>query len=604
MKFVRSSAVLAAAALGTLGLSAAGGGVAAASSAAPSAGTATTTNRHINFLGVTNVGQLALTSAAPAASPKANGHELPPMGAGKPRSVSAAAVPVPNPPTTPVTLNSGGAQSFVGVTHLTQRLADNGNQFSLEPPDQGLCASGAVVVEAVNLGLQVFTEQRVALSPVIALNRFFHLPSAIDRSFTPPSFGPFVSDPRCYFDQQTARWFVTVLEIDINPLSGAFGFRSSQLIAVSQTSNPLGSYSIFQIDTTNDGSNGTPVEANCPCFGDQPRIGADANGFYISTDSFPIHGLFNSNGGEVYAVSKTGLAAAATGGPTPTLVAIHIGAITIDKFPANAVQPATTPAGGTYALNTEYFMSTPDFNGFATTGGAGAQAVVVWTLRGTSTLSSASPHLKLSLDKVASEPFAPPVNASQRPGPIPFGNLVHASSVSALSANDDRMQQVEYTGGHLFGSLNTGVGAAGTADRTAAAWFVVDPTGAGAVTAQGYVALAGGASTLYPAIGLTPAGTGAMAFSVSGPANFPSAAFIRFGPSGPSGPAHINGRGTAPEDGFTCYPPFGPSCRWGDYSAASSDGSGNIVMGTEMIPNTPRTTLANWGTFISTLRAS
>jgi len=96
-----------------------------------------------------------------------------------------------------------------------------------------------------------------------------------------------------------------------------------------------------------------------------------------------------------------------------------------------------------------------------------------------------------------------------------------------------------------------------------------------------------------------------MVFSISGPATYPSAAFMRFGPTGALGPIYLNGRGTAPEDGFTCYTKagFGPSCRWGDYSAASSDGNGNIVMGAEMIPNAPRNTVANWGTFISTLPA-
>ena len=167
-----------------------------------------------------------------------------------------------------------------------------------------------------------------------------------DFSHNPPHVGPFLSDPRCYYDAQTARWFLTVLQIDVNPFTGAFGYRSSELIAVSQTSDPTGNYGLFSFDTTNDGNGGTPSEPNCPCFGDQPRIGADAHGFYISTDSYPIHGLFNSNGGELYAMSKQGLAAAATGGPVPSLVAIHVGAVTIGGYPANAVSPPRRPKAG------------------------------------------------------------------------------------------------------------------------------------------------------------------------------------------------------------------------------------------------------------------
>ncbi len=271
------------------------------------------------------------------------------------------------------------------------------------------------MIEAVNLALRVYTESHMALTPTISLNSFFGLPPAFDSTHN--TFGPFLSDPRCYYDAQTGRWFITVLQIDVNPYSGSLAYRSSELIAVSQTSDPTGNYALFSFDTTNDGNNSTPVEPNCPCFGDQPRIGADANGFYISTDSYPIHGSFNSNGGELYALSKQGLAAAAAGtAPPPTLVAMHIGATIIDGNPANAVQPAETPQNAAYAPDQEYFLSTPDFNGFATMGGAGARAVVLWTLSGTSTLVSPTPSLTLSDAIVPSEPYAPPVNAAQQAG--------------------------------------------------------------------------------------------------------------------------------------------------------------------------------------------
>ena len=323
----------------------------------------------------------------------------------QPKSAQQPAVPVPNPPSTTVLSQTGGARGFVGLT-----AADNGavNGFDVEPPDQGLCAHNGTMFEAVNLAVRLLSENGVAQSPTVSLNSFFGLPPAVDTSHNPPTYGPFLSDPRCYYDAQTGRWFVTVLQIDVNPYTGGTAYRSSELIAVSQTSDPTGNYGLFSFDTTNDGNNNTPVEPNCPCFGDQPRIGADAHGFYISTDSYAIHGLFNSNGGELYAISKQGLAAAARGtGPAPALVAMHIGATTIDGNPANAVQPAETPQNAVYAADREYILSTPDFNGFATTGGAGARAVVLWTLSGTSTLASATPSLTLSNAIVPSEPFTP-----------------------------------------------------------------------------------------------------------------------------------------------------------------------------------------------------
>lgn len=479
------------------------------------------------------------------------------------------------------------------------------NGFDVEPPDQGLCAHSGVVLEAVNLAVRVYAEGGTALSATVSLNDFFALPPAVSSNGKNTTFGPFLSDPRCYYDSQTGRWFLTALEIDVNPYTGALGFRSSELIAVSQTSDPTGTYGLFSLDTTNDGSDGTPAEPNCPCFGDQPRIGADAHGFYISTDSYPIHGVFNSNGGELYASSKQGLAAAATGSAAPpALVAIHVGAIPIDGYPANAVQPAETPEGGSYAPNREYFLSTPDFNGFATMGGAGAKAVVLWTLSNTSTLSSATPLVSLTEAIVPSERYTPPVNARQKPGPRPLGDSLGAP-LPPISVNDDRMQQVEYVRGKVYSALNTGIGgASGTARRSAIAWFQVSPSGTGGtVTNQGYLAAAGATSLMYPAIGLTKAGLGVMTFSVSGPTIYPSAAYVPFSGSPTSTAITVVGPGSAPEDGFTCYAAegFGPACRWGDYSAASSDGSGHVVVGDEMIPNTARDPLANWGTFITTI---
>ena len=172
-----------------------------------------------------------------------------------------------------------------------------------------------------------------------------------------------------------------------------------------------------------------------------------------------------------------------------------------------------------------------------------------------------------------------------------------------LSVNDDRMQQVEYLNGQLFSTLNTGVGPYGKATRSGVAWFDVTPAGStGTVSHQGYLAAAGATTLLYPSIGLNQFGRGVLTFSVSGPRYYPSAAYALFNPAGPAGPIYLSGRGAAPEDGFTCYKKegFGPTCRWGDYTAASGDGTGRVVMGDEMIPNTARDRLANWGTYLST----
>ena len=593
-----------------------GTGVAGAATGQPSATTGQTQTQtqtqNLRYLGSVNLRQLAISHApaAGAGTKIAGPTEIrrEPEREGGRGATPPPVRPAPNAANTPVSQGSGGTSSFVGVTGLLQRQADNGNQFSLEPPDQGLCAGGGFIVETVNLAFAVYTDAGQQLTPIVSLNEFYGLGPAIDRSKNPPTFGVFTSDPRCYYDPQTKRWFHTLLAFGQNPFTGDFRAPSEELIAVSQSSDPTGGYSLFSFDTT------APKDPHCPCFGDQPRLGADANGIYISADEYSINANADGNGGRLWAISKRGLVKATDEGAsagvpqTVQVVKVALGG-KIMGFPPNAVQPATTPPGAAYASNREYFLSTPDFNGFAAAGGSGANSVVLWALSNTSSLDSATPALHLSRAILPSQPYTAPIKVPQKSGPAPLAASVK-EPLNTLQANDDRMQQVIYVGGKVYSSLNTGLGPNGKANRVGAAWFQVSPTfnnGAvgGSVTRQGYVA-ASGANFIYPAIGLTASGSGAMVGTYSGSSSFPSAAFISFGPNGPTGPILVNGPGARPEDGVTCYEAFlgdlaKAGCRWGDYSAATASDASHVVMATEFIPNTPRSSLMNWGTLVSRL---
>jgi hypothetical protein len=569
---------------------------------------------HLQYLGHTNLAGLSRAHAGTAATPRVligGSHEFrqEPEVDGGGTLTPPPIVPAPSAASRPVNRSSGGSQSFVGLTGLQQRLADNGNQFSLEPPDQGLCAARGWIVESVNLALAVYDTAGVQLLSPVSLNQFFGLGSAIDRSHNPPTFGTFLSDPRCYYDPQAGRWIHVVLAISQDPYTGAFRAPSAELIAVSQTRDPTGGYSLFSFDTTNDGSNGTPKYPNCPCFGDQPRLGADANGIYISADEYSINAAADGNGGRLWAISKKALyqatdAGASTGNPqTVDVLRVPLGA-KVDGFPPNAVQPAITSPGSVYPAGKEYFLSTPDFNGFATTGGSGARSVLLWTLSGTFSLNGAHPVLTMTRARLSSQRYSPPPLVAQKPGRIPLGNSVHEPE-NKLQSNDDRMQQVVYAGGKLYSTLTTGLGSNGKPNRAGAAWFQISPSAGahGAVTAQGYISVTG-ASFFFPAISITAAGSGAIVGSYSGPRSFPSAAFVRFAGSQPRGSVIINGPGANPEDGVTCYQSLiGGSaqngCRWGDYSAAVASDAHHIVMATEFIPNVPRSTFMNWGTLVS-----
>src|SRR5882762_5710106 len=123
-----------------------------------------------------------------------------------PNSQSAAHVPaaqVPRPVSKQVVTSNPGFGGFSGLTHFDQRTADGGNQFSLEPPDQGLCVGAGRVIEPINDVFAVYDAATGAkLSPATgatSLTLFFTGQHQIVR--TPPvRFGPFLSDPKCYFD--------------------------------------------------------------------------------------------------------------------------------------------------------------------------------------------------------------------------------------------------------------------------------------------------------------------------------------------------------------------------------------------------------------------
>jgi hypothetical protein len=163
--------------------------------------------------------------------------------------VPSTNLPAPRPANRAVRL-AQSRSGWQGLNHADQRSADNGNQFSSEPPDQGLCvgkvAGVTYVVESVNSALTVYDSASNQLIAPVSVSRFFGLPPSINR--TTGRFGPFVSDPKCYYDQATGHWFHTSLVIGLDPTTGAFTSPAYTILAVSKTSDPLGSYFIYRID--------------------------------------------------------------------------------------------------------------------------------------------------------------------------------------------------------------------------------------------------------------------------------------------------------------------------------------------------------------------
>lgn len=500
---------------------------------------------------------------------------------------------------------AGGGTSrpagFTGITGAEQAAANSA--YDLEPPDQALCSNGTDVVEAVNNAYAVYsTSGQQQLAP-IALSALFGIASE--------SAGTFTSDPRCYYDASTNRWFVVELSIPKYFSAHTHSSKSYELIAVSTGADPTGSFTTFAIDSTDQNGPG------CPCFGDYPMIGADASGFYVTTNEFSIYKP-NFNGVQLYAMSKQGLVAAATGAPAPTVV--HLGSLA-SPFPAEAVgetyhlSPALTPADGSYATGsggTEYFTMSDAFP-------VSSDLLAVYALTNTSSLSSPTPALQLSSSVVTLGQYyqfpetglAVSQRAATSSSQTPLLDYIEqqtgsAGSAGVLQADFDAVEQTTYAAGHLFTELSSAASPTASIGTTSGQWFILSPSsGPGGVSAslssEGSVGVAG-QSLLYPDVVVNGSGVGDMVFTLTGAKYFPSAAYVSFASSGPTGKIQVAGAGSGPEDGFTCYSYFVGAnyggCRWGDFSGGVAAGSA-VWMATEYVPPaSTRDFYTNWGTFI------
>src|SRR6516164_8633728 len=216
---------------------------------------------------------------------------------------------------------------FQGLNFHDQRFANGGNQFSVEPPDQGLCVGNGFVLETVNDVLQVYDAAGNALlngGQAVDLNTFYGYPPAIVR--TGPHAGergPSITDPSCLYDQAIGRFIHIALTLDHVGLTAALNGNNHLDIAVSDTGDPTGTWTIFKLPVQNNGTEGMPNH-NCNsgfCLGDYPHIGADAFGIYITTNEFAFFGP-GFYGSQVYGIGNSVL----TGGSGSVVLFNTLGA--------------------------------------------------------------------------------------------------------------------------------------------------------------------------------------------------------------------------------------------------------------------------------------
>jgi hypothetical protein len=485
---------------------------------------------------------------------------------------------------------------FNGLTHLDQQYANNGNQYSVEPPNPSIAAGNGYVLEGVNNAVQVYTASGTPLlQKPLATNQVFGLPPAIN--YDTGMSGVFPTDMRVFYDPGVNRWFI-LQRAQCCDSAGNDVNRSQIYIAVSVTGDPTGAYNNYFIDTTDS------HRAGCTygCLADFPQIGSDQYGFYISSNEYPIYwsGMASQYpiGSTIIAISKAGLAA---GVSSPVAYQFTLPYTTGYEF---TITPAVTPQGAAYSTGAggvQFFVSSlPHGGGF----------LGVWAMTNTSSLNTGNPNLLLTRIAVPTQLYSEPPVAYQRPGPLPYGSTQIPGFEPPIDTADCRVLSVVAAAGRLYAAFDALVSDSQSRSLAGVAYFVLSPTFRGALAAsvlsQGYLVVDRNNLT-RPAFGINAKGNGAIAVSLVGPDYYPSAAFAPIRPvynstgtlAGYSALLlQLSAAGAFPQDGFSGYE-GDRIARWGDYSTAVASGDGSIWMVTEYIPNAPRTKYANWGTWVT-----
>ena len=333
-----------------------------------------------------------------------------------PRSQSTAAPAATAPPQASAkalsTTSTPLLANFNGVSSRDSAVTNFGQEF--EPPDQGLCAGNGFVVEMVNSAYTVYRPNGTVVTGPFNVNGPF------DEGLT-----EFTSDPRCQYDAATHTWFASILFISADNKS------SHEDLAVNSSGDPTTPWTTYRIDTTDTGGKTGPKHPGCPCFGDQPTLGIDSSNVYITTNEFSILGP-QFNGAQIYAIAKSDLITPQPQPPSTPAHFVHFDKLSIGGTVAASVQPALTTGNAP----AEFFLNSLDPNGTFD------QRIGVWAMTNRGVVATGGKPT-LSSEVISTEAYGVPPQAEQK------------GSQTLIDSGDDRMQQVQYIGGDVWGALDT-----------------------------------------------------------------------------------------------------------------------------------------------------
>ena len=421
--------------------------------------------------------------------------------------------------------------------------AINTGGFYNIPPDPHGAVSATHLVNIVNTSIEWFRRsdgvrentQLIGFSSLTPLTLGF---------FDPLTPANLLFDPKILYDQYEDRFVAVALEkveSGSNPDSGNI---SRILLAVSDDSNPNGTWCYQAIDSKLN-------QGGVDYWADYPGFAVDEEAVYITNNMFLFNPLSGSTFPQLWIVDK---------GVTGGLYDCAISTVTVhtpDTSFGGTKQPAHVyGAGGVPGLGT-FVVS---YSGLSGGGNEFLNIIAVTDPLGTPSFTQVTPSVGDIDDIGTFMPDAPQSGTA---------DLIETNDRRALDAvwRNDALWVVAQVVPNA-GDPNAG--------EATAHWWEIDTTGApGAygVMQQGDIGgedVAAGAYTFFPSIAVNADGDTAIGFSVSADTIFAGAAYTWREIGDPAGTVQAS-EFYAPGVGPYLRTFGGPMNRWGDYSAAVVD---------------------------------
>lgn len=498
--------------------------------------------------------------------------------------------------------------SFIGQQSSATTCSYFGH--GCNPPDMALAASPQFVLQGVNTQWEVWNSAGNPQAQPASAQSFFGVPNEPNNCDSTHNNQPFMSDPRALYDPADGRFWAAMLQVEG---AQAFGvaldcpYKSVYYVAVSQTSDPTGRWNVYEFNMETD-VNGQKFAA------DYTQLGINSQAVYFSANMFGEAGGFFA---ELFEANKTQMEkgqAHFTADGFFNLRGTGPGAPASNPFLADTVQPADNVDNS--AGTSETFVDTmdgPDVEtgntcGFFPGGGGffdSCSGLVVWTMANPIGHDSGGPAPTFSGQLVASEPFLVNVPADQ-----PSCNL-------CIDSNDLRIAGTPVIrNGVLYAAWGTAIN---NGDNTShptpgIEWEQINVSANGSVSnpVSNYFSFPGDDATMYPVLMPDSAGNVTMLFERSSSTVFPETRFtVKPAASGSnfSLDTQLLKAGESSYRPTLCGTRTIPVCRWGDYEAASFDGSGHIWFAGQYANlfegvNTPPAFGRNWGTWIGAIPGS